>query len=234
LRIAGLGYLTDDGAVMLEVDALYRLVSTVADREIQPRWDAMLNHAQEKGWTDAERRFVRTHLQRVSTDSGNTAHSDAQAARFRRVLGHFASGVTVVTGLDSDGPAGFSCQSFSSLSLNPPMVLILPGRSSTSWPRIQATGRFCVNILAVDQETLARQFARSGSDKFAGVQWSPGVLGAPRLTGACAWIECEINSVRTGGDHFVVLGDVRALEAAHDVEPLLFHRGQFGRLAAVS
>lgn len=226
LAVAGLGHVADDGAVLLDVDHLYRLVSSVVSDDIRSGWHAMLSYAERKGWTDSERRFVRAHIQRVNANPG-----PVESTRFREVLGHFASGVTVVTGATADGPTGFSCQSFSSLSLAPPMVLILPGRSSTSWPGIQDSGRFCVNILAADQESLARQFARSGGDKFTGVQWSPGTLGGLRLAGACAWIECEINTVHEGGDHLVVLGDVRALDAANGVEPLLFHRGRFGRIA---
>lgn len=156
--------------------------------------------------------------------------SPVDDTRFRAVLGHFASGVTVVTGDVSGEPVGLSLQSFSSLSLDPPMVLILPGRCSGSWARIQDSGRFCVNVLATDQKSLALRFARPGVDRFGGVAWSPGVLGSPRLAGACAWIECEINSVHDGGDHLVVFGDVRALDGASGVEPLLFHRGSFGRI----
>lgn len=229
LSAASLGYVADDGAVMLDVDQLYRVVSTVVTDDIRSGWNAMLSYAERKGWTDSSGQYVRAHLERVSANS-----RPAVTTRFRDVLGHFASGVTVVAGATVDGPVGFSCQSFSSLSLEPPMVLILPGRSSTSWPRIQESGRFCVNILAADQEPLARQFARSGDDKFSGVSWSPGALGAPRLAGACAWIECEITAVHEGGDHFIVLGDVRALDAAHGVEPLLFHRGRFERIGGAS
>ncbi len=83
---------------------------------------------------------------------------------FRHMLGHFPTGVTVVTAMTSQGPTGFCCQSFSSLSLDPPMVLILPARTSTTWPRIEAAGRFCVNVLGHDQADLALGFARSGGD----------------------------------------------------------------------
>ncbi|MFJ8075450.1 flavin reductase family protein [Streptomyces sp. NPDC096176] len=150
---------------------------------------------------------------------------------FRRVLGHFATGVTVVTALDAEGPAGFACQSFSSLSLEPPLVVFMVGRTSTTWPRIARAGTFCVNVLAADQGGLCRGFAVSGADKFAGVAYGPApVTGAPRLEGAAAWIDCTIQTVHTGGDHLIVVGRVESLDADEDGAPLLFHRGRFGRL----
>ncbi|MFE0337198.1 flavin reductase family protein, partial [Streptomyces sp. NPDC058955] len=151
-------------------------------------------------------------------------------AEFRRVLGHFASGVTLVTTTGDAGPTGFACQSFASLSLDPPLVAFMVARTSTTWPRIAAAGTFCVNILGADQGPLCRAFAVSGADKFAGVEWSPApVTGAPRLAGVPAWIDCTITAVHTGGDHLIVVGRVEALDAVQDGgEPLLFHRGRFG------
>ncbi len=147
----------------------------------------------------------------------------------RAVLGHFPSGVTIVTGIVDDEPAGFTCQSFSSLSLDPPLVLILPGRTSTSWPRIEATGRFCVNVLAADQEDLSTTFARSGIDKFAGVAWTASPLGSPILAGATAWIDCTLHASHEGGDHLIVVGAVHDL-AAHGQPPLVFHRGSYAKV----
>ncbi|MBB5159457.1 flavin reductase family protein [Saccharopolyspora phatthalungensis] len=152
-----------------------------------------------------------------------------QATSFREVLGHFASGVTVITGITDDGPAGFTCQSFSSLSLDPPLVVVLPGKSSTSWPRIADTDRFCVNILADHQDQLSTRFARSGADKFADVAWTPSPLGQPVLDGACAWIDCHIEAIHPGGDHLIVVGAVEHLSAKPDRQPLLFHRGAYAR-----
>ena len=146
---------------------------------------------------------------------------------FRAVLGHFASGVVLVTGMHEDRPAGFTCQSFFSLSLDPPLVAIAPGRTSTSWPKVAGSGNFCVNVLAADQEPLARTFANSAADKFAGVGWSPGGNGSPRLHGALAWIECEIEDVHDAGDHYLVVGRVQDLETGAG-QPLLFYRGGFG------
>ncbi|GGR91379.1 monooxygenase [Streptomyces humidus] len=149
---------------------------------------------------------------------------------FRRVLGSFASGVTVVTAPTPEGPAGFACQSFSSLSLEPPLVAFMVGRTSTTWPRIARAGVFCVNVLSARQASLCRAFAASGTDKFAGVDHDPApVSGAPRLAGALAWIDCAIHAVHTGGDHLVVVGRVNALGTGEsaDEPPLLFHRGRF-------
>ncbi|MGW4251254.1 flavin reductase family protein [Streptomyces californicus] len=149
---------------------------------------------------------------------------------FRRVLGHFASGVTVVTARDADGPAGFACQSFASLSLDPPLVSFMVARTSTTWPRIARAGAFCVNILGAEQGALCRGFAVSGADKFAGVGYADApATGSPLLDSVPAWIDCRVHAVHTGGDHLIVVGRVEALGAAEEGEPLLFHRGAFGR-----
>ncbi|MFJ4962861.1 flavin reductase family protein [Streptomyces sp. NPDC088729] len=149
---------------------------------------------------------------------------------FRRVLGHFASGVTIVTARDADGPAGFACQSFASLSLDPPLVVFMVARTSTTWPRIARAGAFCVNILGAEQGPLCRGFAVSGADKFAGVAYADApATGSPLLDGVPAWVDCRVQAVHTGGDHLIVVGRVETLGAAADAEPLLFHRGVFGR-----
>ncbi|MEU4465582.1 flavin reductase family protein [Streptomyces sp. NPDC024017] len=157
---------------------------------------------------------------------------------FRRVLGSFATGVAVVTApaaTAGEPPAGFACQSFTSLSLDPPLVAFMVGRTSTTWPRIARAGVFCVNVLGSRQGELCRAFAVSGADKFAGVAYDAApASGSPRLTGAVAWIDCAIHAVHTGGDHLVVVGRVNALgteDAAGSDGPLLFHRGRFARLA---
>jgi 3-hydroxy-9,10-secoandrosta-1,3,5(10)-triene-9,17-dione monooxygenase reductase component len=146
----------------------------------------------------------------------------------REVLGHFASGVVVVTAAGRDGPLGFTCQSFASLSLEPPLVSLAPARSSTTWPRIREVGVFCVNVLAADQAELSAGFARSGTDRFAGVAWRPGPDGAPLLDGVCAWISCSTWREYDGGDHTIVVGLVRDLAADPTRLPLLFHRGEYG------
>ncbi|MFD5716922.1 flavin reductase family protein [Streptomyces sp. NPDC127036] len=167
---------------------------------------------------------------------GDDERAPVDPAEFRRVLGHFATGVTVVTASaagdgDPAGPAGFACQSFASLSLDPPLVCFMVGRTSSTWPRIARAGVFCVNVLGAHQGDLCRGFAVSGADKFAGVDHDPApVSGSPRLAGAAAWIDCTVHAVHTGGDHLIVVGRVDALGTGGDgdgVPPLLFHKGRF-------
>ncbi|KMS74783.1 NADPH-flavin oxidoreductase [Streptomyces viridochromogenes] len=180
---------------------------------------------------------------------GEDERAPVGQAEFRRVLGNFATGVAVVTapGTTDDpqapvptatpaaaaapgsAPAGFACQSFSALSLDPPLVAFMVGRTSTTWPRIARAGVFCVNVLSAGQGELCRAFAVSGADKFAGVTYDAApVSGSPRLAGTLAWIDCTIHAVHTGGDHLIVVGRVDALGASDEDEaPLLFHKGRF-------
>lgn len=154
------------------------------------------------------------------------------AASMRDVLGHFCSGVTVITAIAPDGPVGFTCQSFASLSLDPPLVSFAPARTSSSWPKVRAARRFCVNVLADDQDEVSTAFARSGTDKFAGVAWRPSLQGAPVLDGVVAWIECELWAEYDGGDHTLVAASVIDLGADTARTPLLFHRGGYGLQSA--
>ncbi|KPI14759.1 flavin reductase domain protein FMN-binding protein [Actinobacteria bacterium OV450] len=167
---------------------------------------------------------------------GDDERAPVSPAEFRSVLGNFASGVTVITAPPAegeDGPAGFACQSFASLSLDPPLVTFMVARTSTTWPRIARAGVFCVNILGAGQGELCRAFAMSGADKFAGVAHAPApVTGSPRLAAVPAWIDCRIHAVHTGGDHLIVVGRVEAMGADGEGEPLLFHKGRFGRFSS--
>ncbi|MER5739678.1 MULTISPECIES: flavin reductase family protein [unclassified Streptomyces] len=148
-------------------------------------------------------------------------------ALFRDVLGRFASGITVVAALDGGEPVGFACQSFASLSLDPPLVMLAVGRSSTSWPRIERAGRFCVNILAEDQRTTCAALGRSGPDKFAGVPWRESDHGTVRVDGALAHVECALHEVYEAGDHHLVTAHVVALDAGEDGRPLLYYRSRY-------
>jgi flavin reductase (DIM6/NTAB) family NADH-FMN oxidoreductase RutF len=154
-------------------------------------------------------------------------------AAMREVLGHFVSGITVVTALADGGPTGFTCQAFSSLSLDPPLVAFAPSRTSRTWPRLRAIGRFCVNVLAEGQEGISRRFARSGTDKFAEVPWTPSPHGSPVLEGVLAWIDAQLWAEYDGGDHTIVVAAVRALAADPQRHPLIRYRGRYGRLPAV-
>ncbi|MFF5499858.1 flavin reductase family protein [Streptomyces aquilus] len=150
----------------------------------------------------------------------------------RDVLGHFATGVCVVTAAGPEGPVGFTCQSFVSLSLDPPLISFAPARTARTWPLIRASAAaFCVNVLAEGQEHVGSAFARSGGDRFEGVRWSPGPGGAPLLAGACAWITCELVQEYDGGDHTIVIGRVTALDVEPSRAPLIFHRGRYRALA---
>jgi 3-hydroxy-9,10-secoandrosta-1,3,5(10)-triene-9,17-dione monooxygenase reductase component len=164
---------------------------------------------------------------------GSAVHADdpeavAQARRFRDVLGRFASGVTVVTSVSNGQPVGMTCQSFSSVSLDPPLVLFVPAKTSRAWPLIQRAGKFCVNFLAADQAELSNTMASRGIDKFADVPWSPApTTGSPLLEGILGYVDCGIHAVHEAGDHYVVIGKVLDLHA-HDAEgPLLFFQGEY-------
>lgn len=146
----------------------------------------------------------------------------------RNVLGHFASGIVVITALGPDGPVGFTCQSFASLSLDPPLISFCPARTSTTWPKIRERGRFWVNVLAEHHAEISNRFARSGGDKFAGVWWGATKSGAPVLSEVCAWIECTVAGEFEGGDHTIVVGRVHDLDADATRPPLLYHRGGYG------
>ena len=150
------------------------------------------------------------------------------SAVFRRALGHFCTGVTVITAVDAAGkPAGFACQSFAALSLDPPLVLFCPAKVSRAWPIIEAAGHFCVNVLAHDQRDVSMVFGRAGSDKFSNVEWSPAPSGSPMLPGALTWVDCALESVTDGGDHNIVVGRVTSLGEPVSDRPLLFYRGAY-------
>lgn len=146
----------------------------------------------------------------------------------RQVMGQFCSGVVVVTAYGALGPMGFTCQSFTSLSLEPPLVSFNPSRTSTSWPRIRKQESFCINILSAGQKELSNAFARSGADKFKGVSWSSAPSGAPVLADVCAWADCQLWAEYDGGDHTIVVGAVNALGCDSDRWPLLFYQGGYG------
>lgn len=155
--------------------------------------------------------------------------------QFREVLGQYPTGVCVVTAAPGEGPAaGFVVGSFTSVSLDPPLVAFFPDKKSTSWPKIAVAEHFCVNILSADQEHLCRQFASKTDDKFAGVETRAASTGAPILDGVVAWIDCELESVADAGDHYIVLGRVRELQVETGALPLLFFQGGYGRFSPLS
>lgn len=151
----------------------------------------------------------------------------SESVEFRTVMGTFATGVTIITALADSAPLGFTCQTFTSLSLDPPLISFAISRKSGSRPRILDAGRFCVNILAFDQPGLCTRFATRGVDRFEGVSWwhSPG--GSPILDGVLAWVDCTVEAEYPAGDHTIVIGRVEDLEHLRDAAPLVYHRGGY-------
>ena len=162
-----------------------------------------------------------------------SGHMEIDSRTFRDTLGRFGSGVVIVTATNKSAPIGFVMQSFMSLSLDPPLIAVAPAKSSSSWPKIREVGQFCVNILAADQLDLCRTFSNPCEDRFAGIEIETGATGAPRLPGAIAYIDCDLEREHDAGDHTLAIGRVRDL-AMHAVEraPLLFYSGQYGQFAA--
>ena len=132
--------------------------------------------------------------------SGSETESGAgvDPRRFRNVLGQFCTGVTIITTVDDGAPVGFACQSFAALSLEPPLVLFCPTKASRSWAAIERSGRFCVNVLAEEQQDTCARFGSREPDKFAGIDWTPSPLGSPILTGSLAHIDCTVETVHDG------------------------------------
>jgi len=148
---------------------------------------------------------------------------------FRKALGTYATGVTIITAMSGDGkPYGLTCNSFASVSLNPPLVLWSLGMYSQGLAIFQNATHFAVNILGVSQQALATQFATASADKFAGVNWAPGLGDAPILADSVACFQCRAANRYYGGDHVIFLGAVEAY-AYNGREPLLFARGGYGR-----
>jgi flavin reductase (DIM6/NTAB) family NADH-FMN oxidoreductase RutF len=148
---------------------------------------------------------------------------------FRNALGTYGTGVTIVTAMASDGkPYGVTCNSFASVSLNPPLVLWSLGMFSQGLPIFQNASHFAVNVLDVSQQELAVKFAKSSGEKFAGVEWKPGLGSAPIIAGCVAQFQCRAVNRYYGGDHIIFLGAVEAY-SYNGQEPLLFARSGFGK-----
>ena len=164
--------------------------------------------------------------------STSTHRQDIDARAFRDALGHYASGITIITGRDEQGPIGFTCQSFYSVSTSPPLISFSVLKTSTTYPRIRRTGRFAVNVLAHHQQGVSNQFARKGTDKWVGIRWHPTRAGNPVLEDTLMWLDCEIWAEHDAGDHLIVLGRVVEMSPAtrHAHEPLLYYQGRYRRL----
>lgn len=156
--------------------------------------------------------------------------------RFREALGHFASGITVITSHVDGEPIGFTCQSFYSVSMNPPLVSFSVMANSAGYPKMRQAGRFAVNILSHEQVEISNQFARRGADKWQGVERLASPLGNPIIAGSLHWLDCEIYAEHAAGDHLIVIGEVKALNLQETAatQPLLYFKGQYRNIAAHS
>ena len=151
---------------------------------------------------------------------------------FRNALGCFATGVTVVTTVtDAGEPVGLTANSFSSVSLDPPLVLFCLDRASHNLGAFRAAGRFAVNVLGDDQRDLSVRFSTTIGDRWDGVVWERWETGAPVLTGCLAALDCETEAIHDGGDHVIIVGRVQRLAATTEGKPLLYFRGNYATVA---
>jgi flavin reductase (DIM6/NTAB) family NADH-FMN oxidoreductase RutF len=153
------------------------------------------------------------------------------SAEYRRILGHWATGVAVVAARTASGePVGLTANAVASLSLDPPLVLVCVDCCSDTHDHIRTSQAFSVNVLQADGERLARRFADDGEQKFEGIAWAEGATGAPILQDALAWVDCQLTQIFEGGDHTIFVGQV--IEGnAREGAPLLFYRGGYGRFS---
>ncbi|GAA0945644.1 flavin reductase family protein [Nonomuraea longicatena] len=164
----------------------------------------------------------------------HNGHPDSR--RFRSVLGRFATGVVAITALDphTAEPYGLAANSFTSVSLDPPLVAFCVAHTSTSWPRVRSAKTLTVNVLAEHQQPVCAQLAARGGDKFAGLAWTESPCGNPLLTGALAWLDCVVEAEHPAGDHAIVVAKVLQLDAHADGGPLVFFRGGYGGFSGSS
>lgn len=187
-------------------------------------FEEMCEYAASKGWVDSAG-DIRAHIEwEIDVET-------ADADTFRRVLGHFPTGVAVVTADTPKGPVGMACNSLTSVSLSPPLIALCPARSSETWPLIRDTGKFLINVMASPHEEVTRRFAKKDVDRFDGVAVHTRKHGIG-LDEAVAWIECRIEAEHDAGDHTIVIGRVLHLDADPDPDPLVFFRGQYGTFRA--
>jgi 3-hydroxy-9,10-secoandrosta-1,3,5(10)-triene-9,17-dione monooxygenase reductase component len=152
-----------------------------------------------------------------------------EPATMRTVGGHFATGIVVVTASHDGEPVGMACNSFATVSLDPPLVMFCAAKASSTWPRIQAAGKFAANVLGEDDEEVCRLFAEKDADRFGHITFRPGPSGAPILDRALAFFDCVTDVEHDAGDHVIVVGRVLELGYQSEGRPLLFYRGGYGR-----
>ena len=156
------------------------------------------------------------------------------ARTFRDALGHYASGITVITAIDEQVPTGFTCQSFYSVSVEPPLVSFSVQKTSSTYPRIRAAGAFAVNVLTRDQQRVAHQFSRYSTERWTDIEWSRTRAGNPVFDDALIWLDCRIWAEHDAGDHLIVLGEVEqiGLPNGRSPDPLLYFKGSYRELSA--
>ena len=148
---------------------------------------------------------------------------------YRKVLGRYPTGVTLVTAMDGGDPLAMVIGSFVSVSMDPPLVGFLPGKESYTWSRMSSSEGFCVNVLSDTQADLANAFFRKDSDPWEGSDWQPAeVTGSPAIPSCLASIDCKVHEVVDAGDHWIVMGEVVAVSHVDDGSPLVFLGGKYG------
>ena len=185
---------------------------------------------QDDGWIEGKcAGDIQEFLLALGQRRSHRFQPGTQPQDFRNALGTYATGVTIITAVAADGkPYGLTCNSFASVSLNPPLVLFSLGMFSQGLSIFQNASHFAVNVLGASQQALAGRFAKSSEDKFAGVKWTPGLGNAPLLADSVASFQCRAANRYYGGDHVIFLGAVEAYTYNRQ-EPLLFARGGYGR-----
>ncbi len=170
-----------------------------------------------------------------SADGGDSGRDgpDVQPDLYREVLGRLPTGVTLVTGLADGEPLGIVIGSFVSVSMDPPLVGFLPGKSSRTWPRIEDTGSFCVNVLSDQQADLSNSFYSRDGGAWEESGWVPAPSGSPAIPTCAAWIDCQVHEVVDAGDHWFVMGRVTHLEPGGAGSPLVFLGGRYGTFSGL-
>jgi 3-hydroxy-9,10-secoandrosta-1,3,5(10)-triene-9,17-dione monooxygenase reductase component len=183
-----------------------------------------------RGLPAPHQRRIRNGAAMPTGPSPQSPNGHLDSRRFRQVLGRFATGVVAITAVDPESgrPCGLAANSFTSVSLDPPLVAFCVAHTSTSWPRVRGAKVVTVNVLAEHQQAVCAQMATKGGDKFAGLEWTGSPGGNPVLEGALAWIDCVVEDEHLAGDHMIVVARVLQLDTYADGGPLLFFRGGYG------
>jgi 3-hydroxy-9,10-secoandrosta-1,3,5(10)-triene-9,17-dione monooxygenase reductase component len=167
---------------------------------------------------------------RTDPAEGDGRITPIDGRRFRTIMGRFATGVVAITAVEprTGRPNGLAANSFTSVSLDPPLVSFCVAHTSTTWPKLREAARFCVNILSAPQLEICRRLANRGGEKFAGLAWTVSPHGGPVIDGTLAWLECSVEAEHVAGDHVIVVARVHHLDRHDDGEPLIFYQGDYG------